>query len=229
MDLACSNEKEFVRNAISYGTRIDLRGFHEIRQIKISDSTNEQADGYIRLGNGETEIEIFIRIFETEKTLIKLDISANELKKYKDASKSIEKEIEVNLMLPIEKYFIPILKKYKIGIKIELNLIKDGGNSYDLLFYGISKIFKCISIPLIENIKEEIKEIRESIDIPYSQTYAIFGDEYLSDPNKLEEQSCDCLVHIFYDQSKAQICGMEINYKRNYKLETLLKIINKGC
>jgi exosome complex RNA-binding protein Rrp42 (RNase PH superfamily) len=93
-----------------------------------------------------------------------------------------------------------------------------------LFFEGLKRIFKKISVPIIESLAEN-RECIVSMHLPSCKTFAVFDNVFIADPTKKEELSCDSLIHVFFDDFKDIYC---INLENSRKLDPLLltEVIN---
>ncbi|KAM0671852.1 hypothetical protein CWI42_121920 [Ordospora colligata] len=223
MELISNDELAFTRTVISTGTRIDGRGRNEYRTIEMIPSEISQSDGSIRLKRGFTEIEVAIQFKETMETLLSLGISpctkASGLSESRVESFGIE--IPSIISTQIENFF----SSYKLGIRIELRVIRNDGNIYDLFFIGLNSILRNICVPVIEDLKQCEKS---TIEIALPTTVALFENcVFVKDPTIIEEKASLGLLHVIIDSNgKLMGCISEGDcYLMHNELTEILKTL----
>lgn len=193
-----ATEIDYIRQSICRGVREDLRSFDTSRKTIQKLGELPRADGYVKLERGRTLVELSVQFKETEATLKELNVNPD---LFPEAIEVLESNIAIPRVL--ESILHEFLEDSKIGMKLEMNVIHDDGNVYDLLFHGLSIIFTDIDVPDIYDLKNTRKA---KINIPFSITYAIYGDSFILDPTLLEEKSADGLLHL-YRNSDQKILG----------------------
>jgi len=197
MELVSNDELAFTRMVVASGTRIDGRSRNEHRAVEIIPSEISQSDGSIRLKRGSTEIEVSIQFKETVETLLALGIRP--CTKASDLSESRVESFGMEIPSIISTRIEEFLSSYKLGIRIELRVIRNNGNVYDLFFIGLNSILRNICVPVIEDLK---KGEKETIDIALPTTVALFENGvFVKDPTIIEEKASLGLLHVIIDSS----------------------------
>lgn len=138
------------------------------------------SDKSIRIQRGYSCIDISILLTEGECPVVLSGISFE-----KDSILHSHPSLFI-----LEEY----LRNQSVSCIINVNVIKNDGNIYDMFFSGIRYLFQSISIG----------ETVLSVDIPETVSYAIFDYsngvddtvKIVADPTILEEESCDALIHV---------------------------------
>jgi exosome complex component RRP43 len=196
----CINELEYIKENISKGVRPDLRKFNEIRNTQIKQVKNTQADGSVEIKHGYSHIRISIQFKEEKEDNI----------------------VDSNYIIP-SVYMNDLkenLKKFSIGLNINMEVLNDDGNILNLFIKGLNKIFENIEIPNINNLEESLFV---SFDMPEMSTFGIFENLFVRDPLKLEEESCDSLLTIFHKQN--EICSIFMSKSGNLQKNIMNEII----
>ncbi|KAG5859116.1 hypothetical protein KMI_09g15440 [Encephalitozoon hellem] len=203
------DELTFVRNGIAKGCRADLRKSKEERKTCVTHASIAQSDGNVRVKRGWSEIEVSIQFKETQETLGASNISEEILNVKEQHAESIEFS---KIAIPdiIISKILELLDSYKIGIRIELNILSNDGNIYDLFFIGLGTLLKSLDVPIIDDLKRTEKR---EIDIPISRTVALFNNgHFVVDPTMIEEEASCGLMHIFVsNEGKLMGCLSEGN------------------
>lgn len=162
-------ELSFVKECVTEGIRPDLRNNLEKREIQITLLDNPHLDGSLDIKMGYSHILLSVNFL-------------------------LEPVIESNYDIP--EYYLKLIRDtISLGMNIHIEIYNDDGNIRDMFFYGLQQLLKNIEIPDLQNNSI----ISTNINLPQSTTFAIFNDNFVKDPIKLEEESSDALVTIFYD------------------------------
>lgn len=162
-------ELSFVKECVTEGIRPDLRNNLEKREIQITLLDNPHLDGSLDIKMGYSHILLSVNFL-------------------------LEPVIESNYDIP--EYYLKLIRDtISLGMNIHIEIYNDDGNIRDMFFYGLQQLLKNIEIPDLQNNST----ISTNINLPQSTTFAIFNDNFVKDPIKLEEESSDALVTIFYD------------------------------
>lgn len=162
-------ELSFVKECVTEGIRPDLRNNLEKREIQITLLDNPHLDGSLDIKMGYSHILLSVNFL-------------------------LEPVIESNYDIP--EYYLKLIRDtISLGMNIHIEIYNDDGNIRDMFFYGLQQLLKNIEIPDLQNNST----ISTNINLPQSTTFAIFNDNFVKDPIKLEEESSDALVTVFYD------------------------------
>lgn len=162
-------ELSFVKECVTEGIRPDLRNNLEKREIQITLLDNPHLDGSLDIKMGYSHILLSVNFL-------------------------LEPVIESNYDIP--EYYLKLIRDtISLGMNIHIEIYNDDGNIRDMFFYGLQQLLKNIEIPDLQNNSI----ISTNINLPQSTTFAIFNDNFVKDPIKLEEESSDALVTVFYD------------------------------
>lgn len=162
-------ELSFVKECVTEGIRPDLRNNLEKREIQITLLDNPHLDGSLDIKMGYSHILLSVNFL-------------------------LEPVIESNYDIP--EYYLKLIRDtISLGMNIHIEIYNDDGNIRDMFFYGLQQLLKNIEIPDLQNNST----ISTNINLPQSTTFAIFNDNFVKDPIKLEEESIDALVTVFYD------------------------------
>lgn len=93
----------------------------------------------------------------------------------------------------IFKQIEQFLAEYSIGVTIEVHMLEDDGNLFDIFFRAMTVLFSDIRIPNVKNLSDELIA---GIDLPISETYTVLENSLIRDPTLKEERATDGLVHI---------------------------------
>ncbi|CAF0850064.1 unnamed protein product [Brachionus calyciflorus] len=200
----CNKEIEFLVGLITAGSRLDLRAFDEEREFIFKENVCPRSDKSIYLKQGYTEMNIDIVFKSTGETLESLNYTREAYRTTVFDESHLDVHIKdihgSDVSLPYiteEKLCLDgiknLLSSYKIGATIEVNLINNDGNVFDVFFKGLNILFSSLMIPNIKNLKEDI-EI--SYSTPMTRAYAIINDTIIYDPTLLEEVASNAILHV---------------------------------
>lgn len=195
MENFSKEELAFIVNGIKNGSRIDLRKNSDERETKRVCSEVAQSDGHVRLKRGLSEVEISIQFKETAETLLALNLIGKE----SNQDGSPVESSSIALPAAIGSMINRFLFEYKMGLRIDFEVINDDGNTYDLFFLGLNMLFQSISIPLLSDL--QTSKIA-TLSIPVSKTFALIGGCVVKDPTKIEEKASHGVIHIFISDRK---------------------------
>lgn len=197
MEKFCEEELAFVRHSILNGVRIDLRGSNEIRDTIHAFPEIAQSDGSVSIRRGMSEVEVSIQFKECIDGLVALKLVSEEFI-------SDEAAIESSVALPrfVHSLISESLKPYKVGVRINLNVINDDGNVYDLFFLGLRLLFESVEMPFLEDLH---KTAVSKINIPTSASFALIGNAYVKDPTKIEESASHGLIRLFVGDNREML------------------------
>lgn len=238
MDFFSKTELEFTTKAIQNKVRLDTRGFMEEREQILVEQDVPQADRSIKIRRGLSEIDLNISFKSSSETLSHLGLMNNDndgsfMDRFFRRSSAIEALVlnqhlsSENLQTlqtkldhpnPVFTRLESFLRRFKIGALIEISVVRDDGNVFDMVFDGIRYIFSDIAIPDVSNLSEERKE---GIDLPWSASFAVFQDAFVADPLLIEESSSCGIVHIFKEADQS----ISVFTERPVGFELLKKVL----
>lgn len=232
---ASKRELEFISGLITAGSRLDTRTNKDQRTFIFKDNIRPKSDRSLYLKQGFTEIEINIAFKSTPETLEHLNYSKSAYKtidvndsivelyiKSRDGSDLFIKNI--NDKNPVFESLKELFSSFKLGIIVELIVINNDGNIFDLFFRGLNEIFSEILIPNVDNLN---KDFPIKHNLPISKTYAIVNNTILYDPTLLEELSSNAIIHIFLleDTKYTIVDGKPIKYEN---ITNILELLEEG-
>lgn len=213
-------ELSFNTKSITNGFRTDKRDFLQNREQQILKINCPQSDKAIKIIRGFSEVELKIGFKASCSTLQRIgaldEIAENvELISNKHKNEQIIEGSKIhNIELIFEEYktiqskftqlnsvferIENLLNEYEIGILIEVVVLKNDGNIFDMVFAGLNYIFNNLEIP---DIKDLNNSLIVNVNLPISETFAIFSDFIISDPILIEEASADGVIHIFKENN----------------------------
>lgn len=220
MDCFSKAELEFTVKAIRNKVRLDTRKFIEKREQTFVEQDTPRADRSIKVKRGNSEIDLNVLFRSSGETLIHLNLMKNgDDRSFMDRffchSNAIEPLVPSqqrsfeNLQTLQTKISHPnptfarlesFLKHFKVGVLIEITVIRDDGNVFDMTFDGIRYVFSDIIVPDATNL---FRERKAGVDLPWSTSFAIFQDSFVADPVLLEESSACGIVHIFREADQS--------------------------
>lgn len=214
MDSFGKEELEYVIKSLNNGVRLDSRGIDCIRETLIEKDTCFIPDKSVIIRKGRSEIVVKIAFKSSYLSII--DANLPEEQSYFErcfgkGTSSIFKtnynrgldpddyrtvETKIIIPNPVISILEEFLKKHKIGVSIEVEIRKNDGNLFDMIFEGLNHLFSSISIPNIDNLEATIET---GINLPKSYSYAIFDCGIVADPTLIEEMAALSIVHVFKD------------------------------
>ncbi|EPR77757.1 hypothetical protein SLOPH_2187 [Spraguea lophii 42_110] len=233
-------EKQFIRNQIQNGYRIDNRRPDEESEIIIKSKNLVKADGYIYLIQGNSEIEISIQnlINKEEQENISSEIDdfidnnienenefENNIDNEEQNAKTLEKK-PVKIIFNSKSYnFINKIKNIiNCDVKINLNVIKDDGNIFSLFVFGLNLILKKKNIEYYDIYTEASNKEHFNENNILCKRYALIDSIIIIDPIKMEEESSDCIIDVLYQDKKVKCYFIE-GMVDNTKIENILNKI----
>lgn len=220
MENFSEDELAFVRNGVSNGLRIDLRKAKDERSTQIICSDIAQSDGSVRVARGWSEVEVSLQFKETTETLIALGIT----RRGDDSGDESPIDAKVEIPVAIKSMILGFLAPHRLGIRIDLNVISNDGNVYDLFFAGLNALLGDLEIPVVNDLE---RTERRGLDIPLSRTAALFGNGgFVLDPTRIEEKASCGLMHVFVD-TKGMLMGCLPEGQWNTTEETLAATIQE--
>lgn len=179
-------EISFIRESLEKGIRLDLRGLLEERIPKVEPIYNSQGDGCLLITKGHTKVKVDIQFMEISEGLIELKLIDQKIEKVVGDSLCVDK-----IPLSLKKLLENWLSFYKIGLRIDLEIVNDDGNVYEAFIYGLREILKEIEVPDILNLE---KVIKTGIELPKMKVMGFYKKVKIVDPLLLEEEACDYLI-----------------------------------
>lgn len=224
------SEINFISKAIKNNTRMDLREINEKRDQKITENekfASSLVDRSVLIERGHSKLNLSISFRSSLNTLKILELKMTNKEELKDCNNEELKTIKItnknditeelktiNHSLnysnnPALKKIEDLLESFNIGIYIEVYIIKNDGNIYDMIIDGLKYIFSSIKIPNILRLEECYNC---SINIPECKSYAIYGTELILDPTILEESSSEGIIRIFEGEERSIISEGSIDF-----------------
>lgn len=212
-----NDEMNFIKSILKDSTRIDSRDINDEREISYSTDLCPQADLSIRISKGNTTIEIIIKYKENEETLKELNLAENSIKK------DIEGNIHYkgNFFFKITTYIEELLKQFKLGFVMEMNVLCDDGNIHGAFFDGLGILFSRFCVPDIHDLSKETVVCKL---LPACKTFAVFEEIVVVDPNLKEELSADSIVNIFHYNNN--MVGFKVEKSKKLDPFTLSSILS---
>ncbi|EJW01777.1 hypothetical protein EDEG_00368 [Edhazardia aedis USNM 41457] len=209
------DEKTYTQKAVKK-TRINGRSYNEERKYKILSLDHiVTADGSIKVSKCESVIEVSMKFKENSRIIN--SCLQNEITENKDSPIELIGDIKSFKDYGLANF---ITKNKIFSMVIETTVINDDGNIYDLFYFGLNKILLNIKIDT-----EFCKNVYSRYVLPISYTYAVFGNHYIVDPDFIEENSCDSLVHIL--KSSEEIVGIIVEKCKSLDPYVLAELITK--
>ncbi|KAI5170353.1 exosome complex component RRP42 [Pancytospora epiphaga] len=193
-------ETMFVKMALERNVRLDSRSFTQGREWKYEKNNLPVTDGSLYLQAGHTSLTLSV-MFTTTLTKL-LDVSPIEFKFVGisvSSSASINSFLARDWAVPANSIFgklYSLLDSLSLTALIEIEVLQDDGNVFDLVFTGLSSLFSTISFP---NIVDLANPIPASLVLPTSRTFVVYNNELISDPTFLEERTLEVQIHAFYE------------------------------
>ncbi len=236
--------REYVRDLVSNGQRIDGRGFHEFRSIEIRNGNFTKAEGEAWLKLGNTQVLVGVKADVGEPFLDTPDkgvlISNTELLPLAsptfEPGPPNENAIEVARVVDrairsadaVDMSSLVIIEgKLVYMLFLDMYVLDYDGNLEDALTMASLIALGRAEIPEVE-VKEdgeiEVKESKWKVnlkDIPINFTFVKIGGELLLDPVLEEEQVSDAAITLAIDK-EGRICSIQ---KKHGKF-TMEEIIN---
>lgn len=216
MDSFSRAELEFVVRTIENKVRLDTRELMEKRIQVLVEQDVPRADRSIKITRGLSEIDLNISFKSSRKTLAHLKLMEDGIDGgfmdrffyrseaigtfVRDQHQSSEDfqtlQTKLKCPNPVFTRMEDFLDQLKIGVLMEVVVIRDDGNVFDMIFDGIRYAFSDIIVPDINSLS---KEKRTGVSLPWSTSFAVFEDLFVADPVLLEEHSACGIVHVFKD------------------------------
>jgi exosome complex component RRP43 len=180
-------ELDFVRSGIRMDRRTDLRRSHEQRETSIFPSRLAQSDGSVRVCRGMSEVEVSMQYKETDEMLTSLSLAG------KGAAGA--QPVESNMPLPslVLGLVTGFLGRYKIGLRLHINIINNDGSLYDLVVTALQSLFREVEVP---DIWDLTRVVRTGLEIPAARTFAVINGTFVNDPCRIEEAAAEGIVHV---------------------------------
>lgn len=221
-------ELGFVVRSAQSGVRLDARPFDGVRAFSCASNEILQADASVHARLGATEAEISVLFRSTAAALLEMRLVADEREAPADAQlieiKLANGAAPIGAMpdsdSPALRKLRALLSEARLGLLIEVRVLNDDGNVYDLLFMGLHAIFSDISVP---NIRDLATDLRAAISLPVPRSFALVGDAVLADPTLLEEAAADGLVRVFAEDGRA-LCTVVEGSVQSDRLAELLSM-----
>ncbi|KAI4291996.1 hypothetical protein PAPHI01_1270 [Pancytospora philotis] len=213
MDTASASEVEYAQKSISAGVRPDGRALHECRPYSYEPYDVPLADRSLVLQRGLTRIVVSATIRSSAQTLEELRIAPSSKTpeveprlidiRFSNACVSSSAE-EVDLLRAlfaegchygfVADALREALVRFKVGLSLEVKIVQDDGNLYDLVIAGIHELFTAISVPDIHDLDTYAVA---RLDLPVCHTYCIVNGAAVADPSALETAASAGRVRVF--------------------------------
>lgn len=217
-------EANFVAKAVNNNTRIDREDVNQHRNSQIispSEYASPLADASLKVIRGYSIISLsvcFRTSIHTLSALNMLDTSpvslpavlypstlypstlnspkegAIDLSDFRTVKIQENPTQSTTIQESMLKHIENFLNKHNIGCLIELYVIRDDGNLFDMVFDGLKEMFKSIEIP---NILDLNMAVKSGVDLPTCISYAVIGSTAVADPTRLEELAADGIIRVF--------------------------------
>lgn len=188
-------EVSFIAKAIESTIRMDMRRMDEKRAQTITETSahaSALADSAVQVSRGYSQVCLSVSFRSSYRTLAALNLTLGKEHVSSDEFKTLKCALsDTN---PSFKIIEDFLNSFNIGCYIEVYIIRNDGNIFDMIFDGLKHIFSSIAVPNVCNLSENIQS---GVDLPACTSYAMFGPKMVLDPTRLEEQSSDGIVRIF--------------------------------
>lgn len=208
MDNFCKSELGFTVNAIKHNTRLDLRQLSEERVFQWQENDILQPDRAIIAKCGASEIEISVlfgatvdtkqapskdgtQLFVINEKPIEIKFIGSSALNSAQSINFINKSLASSIFKDLETQ----LKQYCLTALIEVIVINNDGNIFDLFFKALNILFSNINIP---NVHDLSNDILISLLLPVSRSISLIDDKMVVDPNLLEEEAAKGIVRAFY-------------------------------
>ncbi len=222
-------EREYVRKLVEENSRVNGRGFLDIREIRVEKGIYQKAEGsaLVKLGNTTVAVGVKLSVEEpfqdtpNEGILIVNaefpPIASPEFEPGPPGEQAIElarvvdRGIRESKAIDFEKLCIKEGEKVW-GVFVDIHVLNDDGNLIDASGIGAIAALLNAKFPKYDEESGEIDYSQKtqplSVDkVPIPFTFAKIGDKILIDPCKEEEEAMDARFTVTVVDGK--ICAMQ--------------------
>lgn len=208
------DESCFIANTISNNIRIDLRRLDERRQQVIEILNHEFYEGSAKVQRMNSEIEVFVNFQESSELLFDLGLIP--------IGQISSSNYAINLpgCFDLKKYFDGFFKKFRLNLQIIVKIIHDDGGTNSLVCDALALIFDRFEAPLFNSFNS-FETVEYKIEIPKCSIFAVYGDQLILDPSKIEEEAAEGIFEILSFDNEIQ--GAKFNSQADYSMDTVLR------
>ncbi|MCD6381755.1 MAG: exosome complex protein Rrp42 [Candidatus Aenigmarchaeota archaeon] len=227
-------EKEIIREIIERGSRLDGRGFHQFRDMKIETGVIPKAEGSARVEIGDTKVMVGVKLEPGEPfpdspnegiLMVSCELVPLASPEFEpgppgeeaiEIARVVDRAIRESNAIDLEKLVIKEGKVWKV--MIDIVVLDDGGNLIDAASLGAISALLDTKIPAYTVEGDEIKIDRTVKETPLPLkrkpicvTVVKIGNKLLLDPNRSEEEAMDArlTLGVFEEDEEIKFCAMQ--------------------
>ncbi len=235
--------KEYVKDLVSKGQRIDGRGFHDYRPMEVKEGTFTKAEGEAWIKLGDTQVLVGVKadvgepfpdtpdkgVLVSNTELLPLasptfepgppNENAIEVARVVDRAIRSADAVDMSSLVIIEGKLVYMLF-------LDMYVLDYDGNLEDALTLASLIALGRAEIPKVE-VKEdgeiEVKEEKWKVnlkDLPINFTFVKIGDQLLLDPILEEEQVSDAAITLAIDK-EGRVCSIQKKHGK-FTMEEIL-------
>lgn len=222
-------EKNYVKKLVEENTRINGRGFLDIRNLSIETGIYKKAEGSALVKLGETMVAVGVKMSVEEPfpdtpdegiLIVNAEfppIASPEFEPGPPGEEAVElarvvdRGIREGKAIDMEKLCIVPGEKVW-GVFIDIHVLNDDGNLIDTSGIGAIAALLNAKIPKYDQENDEIIYAEKTSPLPVKKipvpfTFAKIGEKILIDPCKEEEEAMDARITVTITDGK--ICAMQ--------------------
>lgn len=238
-------EKEYVKKLIEENSRINGRGFFEIRNLSVESGIYQKAEGSALVKLGETMVAVGIKMSIEEPfpdtpnegiLIVNAEfppVASPEFEPGPPGEEAIElarvvdRGIRESGAIDMEKLCIVPGEKVW-GVFIDIHVLNDDGNLIDASGIGAIAALLNAKIPKYDQENDEIIYTEKTDPLPIRKipipfTFAKIGGKILIDPCKEEEEAMEARITVTIVDGK--ICAMQKGYGGFFSSDEIKNII----
>lgn len=212
------DETTFIKEALKSGTRMDGRKLTEMRNQQIrKDPSNASplSDGAVKITRGQSELIVSVVIKGRDEVVPGSAGSTGSASSKGGRAPSSTSPDTISLSMHdlrldstffttftskaifscppwmvIHNFLIP----YGVGCLIDMTIVNDDGNLFDMLFDAVKEIFQSVQVPVLTDLS---RTVTDGVAVPWCRSYAVIGGVVVADPTGVEEAAAEGTVRLF--------------------------------
>jgi exosome complex component RRP42 len=218
--------KRKILNLLKEGRRFDGRKPFEFRDIVIETGVSINAEGTSRVKIGKTDVIVGVKMDVQEPytdhpnhgtMVVSMEFSPVAGERYEsgppginsiEVARVVDRGIRESGFIDWEKLCIKEGEKVW-SVNIDIYCLNDDGNVLDASAMGAVAALKCAKFPVYDEETEKVKfgeftdkPLPLTENVPFTMTFYKIGDKLLTDPNRDEEDTCDCRLTLSISSPK---------------------------